>query len=86
MVEDEIQRDADIARLIATEATRRRGRGRKDREQVSQDKQMQRDIIKAMHYKDERKFSEMLRKAGLKDGDVRWVNAWKVYRAYWGQS
>jgi len=85
MIEKEDERDIEIARLIASEATRRRGRGRMNREQMLQEKQMQRDILRAMHYKDERKFSEMLRKAGVKDGDERWVNAWKVYRVFWGQ-
>jgi hypothetical protein len=86
MAESDDQRDKDIAQLISSETTRRRGKGRKDRKETLQDQQLRRNIIKAMQYKDERRFSEMLRKAGLKDGDERWTNAWKVYRAFWNQS
>lgn len=85
MAESDDPRDKDIAQVISSETARRRGKGRKDREEIIQDQKLKRDIIEALHYKDERKFSEMLRKAGLKDGDERWTNAWKAYRAFWGQ-
>ncbi|MDQ1407930.1 MAG: hypothetical protein QOG55_3559 [Acidobacteriaceae bacterium] len=85
MKEPENTQDDDLDQLIASEATLRRGKGQISREQRLEDAQLQRDIIRAMHEKNERKFSAMLRKAGVKDGDDRWVNAWKVYRAFWGQ-
>jgi hypothetical protein len=78
MKEPENTQDDDLDQLIASEATLRRGKGQISREQRLEDAQLQRDIIRAMHEKNERK-------AGVKDGDDRWVNAWKVYRAFWGQ-
>ena len=79
-------RNDEIARLIASEATRRRGRGQVDPEERRSEEQIQRDILRALKHKDERKFSAMLRAYGWNEGEERWINAWKVYRAYWGQS
>jgi len=86
MTKDEEKRDADIARLISSEATIRRGRGLKDREEREKERRLAADIIKAMQYGDERSFSALLRTYGVKDGDSRWINAWKAYRAFRGQS
>ena len=86
MAEKPTGKDEEIARLFVSEATRRRGRGVLDPEEMRENKRIQRDIIRALKFKDERKFSAMLRSYGWKDGEERWINAWKVYRAYWGQS
>jgi hypothetical protein len=83
--ENDENRDDELDRLIASESTIRRGRGAKDREERQKEQKLQRDILRAMQHKDERKFSEMLRTYGMKDGDENWIRAWKAYRVYWGQ-
>lgn len=85
MPEDDENRDGELDRLIASESTIRRGRGLKDREERQKEQKLQRDILRAMQHKDERKFSAMLRMYGMKDGDENWIRAWKAYRVYWGQ-
>jgi hypothetical protein len=74
--------DRDVLDLIASETRRGRGKGPVDTERKRQDRQNAQNILKAMMAGDERRFSEMLRKAGIEDGDSRWTNAWKVFRAY----
>jgi hypothetical protein len=36
-----------------------------------------------MRSKNERGFSEALRKAGILEESQEWKNAWEAYRAYW---
>jgi hypothetical protein len=78
--------DPEIQELLASERSARKGRGKLSAEQRKENEQIQRDIVRALRYRDDRRFNEMLRKYGWKEGEERWTNAWKVYRAYWGQS
>ena len=70
---------------MAAETARGRRKAPIDAEQKRQDRQNAKDILQAMRWKDERRFSEMLRKAGIQDGDERWTKAWEIFQAFCGR-
>ena len=57
------------------------GRGPNVAKEERKKKALARVILKAIQAKDERAFSEALRRVGVKDGSPEWTRAWKIFRA-----
>ena len=74
-------RDREIRDVMSQE--KRRGRAPIDPARKREALHLARVLDLAMKEKNERGFSEALRKAGIFEGSQEWQNAWKAYRAYW---
>ena len=62
---------------------KRRGKAPIDAARKREEIRLARELDRAMRSKNERGFSEALRKAGILEESQEWKNAWKAYRAYW---
>jgi hypothetical protein len=67
-------------------ARKRRGKAPIDAARKREEIRLARELDRAMRSKNERGFSEALRKAGILEESQEWKNAWKAYRAYWSWS
>ena len=79
MPEDD--REREIRDVMSQE--KRRGRTPLDPARKREEFRLATELGKAMQAKNERAFSEALRKAAIHEGSREWKNAWKAYRAYW---
>ena len=80
----ENDKDREIRDVMSQE--KRRGRAPVDPARKREEIRLARALDRAMKAKNERGFSEALRKAGILEGSREWQNAWKAYRAYWSWS
>ncbi len=76
--------DQEIRDVISQE--KRRGKTPSDPARKREEMRLARDLHRAMKARNERGFSEALRKGGIHEDSLEWKNAWRAYRAYWGQS
>jgi hypothetical protein len=60
------------------------GRGPSVSKEVQKKRALARAALKAIEAKDERAFSEQLRRAGVKDDSPEWKKAWEIYRSACG--
>ena len=85
MREDELNNER-IWEVMEEEKSRGKRRRPIDPEERRKRRQLENDALKAIRFRDERAFAEMLRKAGIQDGSPEYVRAWKVFRSGGGQS
>lgn len=75
--------DQNVKDVIDEETRFASGRGPSIAKEVRRKRALARALLKAMKAKDERAFSEQLRRAGVKDASPEWKKAWEIYRATW---
>ncbi len=62
------------------------GRGPSVAKEAQKKRALARAALRAIEARDERAFSEQLRRAGVKDGSPEWKKAWEIYRSACGQT
>ena len=77
--------DPDIKEVME-EHKRFRGRGPSVAQEARKKRALARAILRAIEARDEKAFSEQLRRAGIKDGSPEWKRAWQIYRSACGQA
>lgn len=77
------EKEKHIAEVIAEETARGRGKAPRGMMRKREHLELARALDKAMKARNERAFSDALRRAGIHDGSEVWKNAWAAYRAYW---
>ncbi len=60
------------------------GRGPSVAKETQKKRALARAALRAIEARDERAFSEQLRRAGVKDGSPEWKKAWEIYRSACG--
>jgi hypothetical protein len=60
------------------------GRGPSVANEAQKKRALARAALRAIEARDERAFSEQLRRAGVKDGSPEWKKAWEIYRSACG--
>jgi len=75
--------DKQIEEVMRDDASRGRNRAPARSRRKKDLNALARELDKAMTAKNERGFSDALRKAGIADGSERWQAAWKAYRDHW---
>lgn len=78
--------DPDVREVMEEQTRLVSGRGPSVAKEVQKKRALARAAFRAIQAKDERAFSEQLRRAGVKDGSPEWKKAWEVYRSACGQS
>jgi hypothetical protein len=78
-MEDE-KEDQSIRDVIGTEKRRGVKRRPVDVEQKRKESLFASNALRAIEFKDERAFAEMLRMAGIRDGSPEYARAWKIFR------
>ncbi len=73
--------DQEILDVISQE--KGRGKAPKDPARKREEMKLVRDLGRAMKARNERGFSDALRRGGIREGSLEWKNAWRAYRAYW---
>jgi hypothetical protein len=85
---DPIKEPAEIdpeVREVMEEQTRVVSRrGPSVTKEVQKKRALARAALRAIEARDERAFSEQLRRAGVKDGSPEWKKAWEIYRSACG--
>ena len=69
--------DPEILDLMESES--RRGRRPSNPEHRRRQRQLISDLLRAKDNRDQRAFSEALRRVGIREGSEPWKNAWKVF-------
>jgi|GEM_PF-4488480 len=81
--EQEAQEGSEIDREVADliRAERRKGSRRGPRDEAAERKKQRlaADGLRAIKAKDARRFTELLRLAGIRENSPEWKNAWKVF-------
>jgi hypothetical protein len=72
--------DPDVKEVMQEHTRLVSGRGPSVAGEVKKKKALGRAILKAIEARDERAFSEQLRRAGVKDRSPEWKRAWEIYR------
>ena len=76
-----VLKDDDIQKSLKQEQS---GSGAAKIEAAERKRSLQklmRDLNRLIKKRDERGFSDALRRAGLREGSTEWENAWKAYRS-----
>lgn len=79
--EQQSQIDPEVREIIQDEARSAAGRGPNVRKEEQKKKAIASAMLRAITAKDERSFSALLRRAGVKQGSREWKNAWNVFRS-----
>jgi len=83
---DEDQKDQDIRDVFAEQRSRGGKHGPLDARERRRRILFQRAVVKAIREKDERTFTGLLRRAGMRDETPEFAAALKLFRAHCGQS
>jgi hypothetical protein len=75
--DDEI--DREVSDIIEVETNRGRGKGPIDPQRRRRAKLLASELIRAKDTKNERGFSDALRRGGIREGSQFWKNAWKFF-------
>jgi hypothetical protein len=78
--------DPEIMEVMREHQRLASGRGPSVAKEAKKKRELARAILKAIEARDERAFSEQLRRAGIKDGSPEWKKAWQIYRSACGQA
>jgi hypothetical protein len=71
--------DREVLDVIHEEKRKVSGRGPRDAEAERKKKKLAEDGLRAIKAKDARVFTELLRRAGIREGSPEWKNAWKAF-------
>jgi hypothetical protein len=84
-IDDRDEIDPEVKEVMEEHQRLVSGRGPGSAQEAKKKKALARAILKAIEAKDERAFSEQLRRAGIKDGSPEWKKAWQIYRSACGR-
>ena len=77
--------DPDVLDVMREHTRVVRGRGPNSAKEAGRKQAIVKAAMKAIKTRDERAFSEELRRAGVKDDSPEWKKAWEIYRAASGR-
>jgi hypothetical protein len=78
--------DRDIKEVMDDHTRLVSGRGPNVADEARKKRALVKEAWRAVEARDEKAFSEKLRRAGVKDGSPEWKKAWEIYRSACGQS
>jgi hypothetical protein len=73
--------DPDVKEVMDEHTRVVSGRGPSIAKEARKKRALVKAALRAIETKDERAFSEQLRRAGVKDGSPEWKKAWEIYRS-----
>lgn len=76
--------DPDVREVMNEHTRVVSGRGPSVAKEAQKKRALVRAALRAIDTRDERAFSEQLRRAGVKDGSSEWKKAWEIYRSACG--
>lgn len=77
--QESLEIDREVLDVIHEEKRKTSRRGPKDIAEARKKRKLAEDGLKAIKAKDARTFSELLRRAGIREGSPEWKNAWKAF-------
>jgi hypothetical protein len=77
--------DPDVKEVMDDHTRLVSGRGPNVTNEARKERVLVKEAWRAVEARDERAFSEKLRRAGVKDGSPEWKKAWEIYRSACGQ-
>ena len=83
-IEPEEGIDPEVKEVMEEQKRRVSGRGPSGAKEAQRKRALAKAAWQAIQARDERAFSEELRRAGLKDGSPEWKKAWEIYRSTCG--
>ena len=85
-IEEPAEIDPDVKEVMDEHTRLVSGRGPSVAKEAQKKRALARAALRAIEARDERAFSEQLRRAGVKDGSPEWKKAWEIYRSACGQA
>ncbi len=82
--EEPAEIDPDVKEVMEEQKRLVSGRGPSGAKEAQKKRALARAALRAIEARDERAFSEQLRRAGVKDGSPEWKKAWEIYRSACG--
>ena len=76
--------DPDVKEVMEEHTRIVSGRGPSVAKEAQKKRALVKAAMRAIETRDERAFSEQLRRAGVKDGSPEWKKAWEIYRSACG--
>jgi len=76
--------DKDVKEIMEEQKRLASGRGPGVAKEAQRKRALAKAALRAIETRDERAFSEQLRRAGVKDGSPEWKKAWEIYRSACG--
>src|SRR5260370_39564165 len=73
--------DPEVLDVIEEQKRKASGRGPSVGREERKKRALAKAVLHAIRARDERAFSEALRRAGVKDGSPEWRKAWEIYRS-----
>ena len=83
-IEEPAEIDPDVKEVMEEHTRVVSGRGPSGAKEAQKKRALARAALRAIEARDERAFSEQLRRAGVKDGSPEWKKAWEIYRSACG--
>lgn len=83
-IEEPAEIDSDVREVMEEHTRLVSGRGPSVAKEAQKKRALARAALRAIEARDERAFSEQLRRAGVKDGSPEWKKAWEIYRSACG--
>ncbi len=83
-IEEPAEIDPDVKEVMDEHTRLVSGRGPSVAKEAQKKRALARAALRAIEARDERAFSEQLRRAGVKDGSPEWKKAWEIYRSACG--
>ena len=83
-IEGRAEIDPDVKEVMEEHTRVVSGRGPSVAKEAQKKRALARAALRAIEARDERAFSEQLRRAGVKDGSPEWKKAWEIYRSACG--
>jgi hypothetical protein len=83
-IEEPSEIDPDVKEVMDEHTRLVSGRGPSVAKEAQKKRALARAALRAIEARDERAFSEQLRRAGVKDGSPEWKKAWEIYRSACG--
>jgi hypothetical protein len=77
--DDSGELDREVLDVMREEKRKAGGHGPLDAAAERKKKRLAEDGLKAIKAKDTRTFTELLRRAGIREGSPEWKNAWKAF-------
>ena len=71
--------DREVLDAIQEQKRKMSGRGPLDADAERKKRKLAEDGLKAIKAKDARTFTELLRRAGIREDSPEWTNAWKAF-------
>ena len=71
--------DREVLDVIQEQKRKVSGRGPRNAVAERKKKRLAEDGLRAIKAKDPRTFTELLRRAGIREGSAEWKNAWKAF-------